>query len=80
MLRISAQLDASNKALSEVRDILDNVDIYERDAAKYLGVQPKTMYHYRERGLEHIKVGRIISYKRKDLDAWRAAGKVHAAG
>jgi hypothetical protein len=78
LIRLEAQLDANTKALGEARALLDNVEVYEPDAALYLNVGIKTMYHYRQKGLAHKKVGRVISYLRKDLDNWRSAGKVHA--
>ncbi|MBD2753825.1 helix-turn-helix domain-containing protein [Spirosoma validum] len=78
LTRIEALMDANTKALNQATEQLGNTRYYEADAAKYLGVEQKTMYHYRQRGLPYEKVGRIISYLRKDLDAWRSAGKVHA--
>ena len=75
LIRLEATLDANTKALQEVMEQLGNTRLYEKDAAKYLHVESKTMYSYRQRGLNYEKVGRIISYRRKDLDDWRAAGK-----
>ncbi|WP_460972656.1 helix-turn-helix domain-containing protein [Spirosoma migulaei] len=78
LIRLEAQLEANTRALTDAREQLDNVEIYEREACAYLNVEPKTMYNYRQRGLNYKKVGRIISYTRKDLDKWRNAGKVHS--
>lgn len=74
--RLMLTLDANTKALQDATEQLGNARYYEADAATYLGVEKKTMYHYRLRGLAFEKVGRIISYRRKDLDAWRESGAV----
>lgn len=76
LLQNRIALEANTLALALATEQLGNVLLYERDAAGYLGVEAKTMYHYRQRGLSHQKVGRIISYRRADLDAWRQAGQV----
>ena len=74
-IRLEAQLEANTKALNDALEQLGNTRLYEREAAKYLNVEVKTLYGYRQRGLNYEKVGRIISYLRKDLDDWRARGK-----
>lgn len=76
LLRLEVQLEANTKALNEAHEQIGNTRLYERDAAKYLNVELKTMYNYRQRGLPYEKVGRIVSYFRRDLDVWRSAGKV----
>ena len=75
LVRLNAQMEANSNVLQEVMEQLGNTRLYEKDAAKYLHVNPQTMYSYRQRGLNYEKVGRIISYRRKDLDDWRTAGK-----
>ena len=74
--RLVVALEASTKLLELATEQMGNMRLYEDDAATYMGVEPKTMYHYRLRGLAYEKVGRIISYRRKDLDAWRLSGRV----
>ena len=76
LVQICVQLEANTKALDAANEQLGNTRMYEIDAAKYLSVEASTMYKYRLRGLPYEKVGRIISYQRKDLDDWRSAGRV----
>lgn len=76
LTRVQTQLEANTKALDAAYEQLGNTRMYEDDAAKYLGVLPATLYHYRLKGLPYEKVGRIVSYRRKDLDEWRTAGRV----
>lgn len=76
LIQVRVQLEANTKALNFANEQLANTRYYEVDAAKYLGVEPGTMYHYRLKGLPYEKVGRVVSYFKKDLDAWRAAGRV----
>lgn len=43
------------------------------EAAQYLGVQPGTLALWASRGryrLPFIKVGRLVRYRRNDLDRW----------
>lgn len=45
----------------------------EQQAAELLGVAPKTLAmwrSYRRPGPRFIRVGRLIKYRRRDLDAW----------
>ncbi|QHW01316.1 helix-turn-helix domain-containing protein [Spirosoma endbachense] len=76
--RLVEALEASNALLEAATEQLGNARFYEEDAAKYLGVEKHTLYRYRQQGLIYEKVGKIISYRRKDLDAWRNAGKTKA--
>ena len=76
LTQIRDQLEANTKALDAAYEQLGNTRMYENDAAKYLGVLSPTMYHYRLKGLPYEKVGRVVSYRRKDLDEWRSAGRV----
>ena len=53
------------------RELLD-----EKQAAEYLTVSPGTLSVWRSLGrynLPFVKVGRMIRYRRKDLDAWLEA-------
>ncbi|MBD2700770.1 helix-turn-helix domain-containing protein [Spirosoma sp. BT702] len=75
LTRLADTLERTEKALTEATDQLSNSRLYEEDAAKLLGVEKRTMLQYRRRGLPYEKVGNIISYRRKDLDAWRSAGR-----
>lgn len=52
----------------------------ESQAAEFLGVKPQTLSVWRSTGrydLPFVRVGRLIRYRRTDLEAWlesRAAG------
>lgn len=51
-------------------------------AAAYLGVTPRTLEVWRctkRHAIPYIKVGRLVKYRRADLDAWLAAQTVGAA-
>lgn len=39
------------------------------DLSVYLGIKPKTLYA-RVKEIPHYKVGRLIRFKREDVDAW----------
>jgi excisionase family DNA binding protein len=49
-------------------------DLLNQDeAAAYLGVQPSTLEVWRctkRYPLPYVKVGRLVRYRREDLDAW----------
>ncbi len=52
-------------------DLLSNLD-----AAAYLGVTPRTLEVWRctkRHAIPYIKVGRLVKYRRTDLDAWLKA-------
>ena len=60
------------------------MSIHERDsdvlntteAAEYLGFQPQTLAIWRTTGrygLPFLKCGRLVRYRRADLDAWLAS-------
>lgn len=45
----------------------------EAEAAEYLGVSPGTLTVWRSVGrynLPYVKVGRLVRYRKSDLDAW----------
>lgn len=45
-------------------------------AAAYLGVTPRTLEVWRctkRQSIPYIKVGRLVKYRQKDLDAWLAS-------
>lgn len=55
-------------------DLLSNLD-----AAAYLGVTPRTLEVWRctkRHAIPYIKVGRLVKYRRTDLDAWLKAQTV----
>ena len=55
----------------------------DRQAAQYLGVKPTTLQVWRSTGrypIEHLKIGRLVRYRRSALDAWLAARTVKPAG
>ena len=45
------------------------------DLSVYLGIKPKTLYA-RVKEIPHYKVGRLIRFKRVDVDAWMERHKV----
>ena len=48
------------------------------DLSAYLGIKPKTLYA-RVKEIPHYKVGRLIRFKREDVDAWMELHKVAKA-
>lgn len=76
LTQVRVQLAENSKLLAIANEQLGNTRMYEQDAARYLNVEPCTMYQYRLKGLPFEKIGRVVSYFRKDLDAWRAAGQL----
>lgn len=48
------------------------------DLSIYLGIKPKTLYA-RVKEIPHYKVGRLIRFKREDVDAWMERHKVAKA-
>lgn len=48
------------------------------DLSTYLGIKPKTLYS-RVKEIPHYKVGRLIRFKRVDVDAWMERHKVAMA-
>ena len=55
---------------SAVKDIDD-----QKATAAYLGVPHRTLedWRYRSVGPRYLKVGRVVRYRRADVDAWLAA-------
>jgi excisionase family DNA binding protein len=45
------------------------------DLSAYLGIKPKTIYA-RVKEIPHYKVGRLIRFKREDVDAWMEKHRV----
>ncbi|GAB3959072.1 hypothetical protein GCM10028805_54480 [Spirosoma harenae] len=77
LIRLSVQLEANSKALQAANELLDNQRYDEAQAAKFLGVKPKTMYHYRQGGwISYEKVGRRVTYLLKDLNDFKAKGRI----
>ena len=60
-----------------------NSDLLSNDhAASYLGLQPGTLEVWRctkRHEIPYIKCGRLVKYRRSDLDAWLASRTVQAA-
>ena len=46
--------------------------------SQYLGIKPKTLYA-RVKEIPHYKVGRLIRFKREDVDAWMEQHRVAKA-
>ena len=52
-------------------------------AAQYLGVAKQTLHNWRSSGryrLPCLRVGRLVRYRRSDLDAWLESRKQHHSG
>ncbi len=51
-----------------------NPDLFDEDeAAEYLGVQPQTLSVWRSLkryDVPYLKVGRLVRYRKTDLDKW----------
>jgi len=45
------------------------------DLSDYLGIKPKTLYA-RVKEIPHYKVGRLIRFKREDIDTWMERHRV----
>ncbi|MDL2267340.1 MAG: helix-turn-helix domain-containing protein [Desulfovibrio sp.] len=62
-------------AVSPVKEIKDVMN--EKQAAEYIGQKPGTLRQWRTnaKGPAYHKKGRRVFYKKKDLDAWMAAGR-----
>jgi excisionase family DNA binding protein len=51
------------------------------EAAEYVGTRPHTLEVWRASGrykIPFVKVGRLVRYRRADLDAWLASRTVNA--
>jgi excisionase family DNA binding protein len=61
---------------------IDFPELLTRDqAAQYVGVKPQTLALWRSvgrYGIPVIKVGRLVRYRRTDLDAWLEARTIGA--
>lgn len=52
-------------------------------AAAYLGVAKQTLHNWRSSGRYRVpclRVGRLVRYRRSDLDAWLETRKQHHTG
>ena len=61
--------------LAEVPSSLLNTE----QAADYIGTQPQTLENWRcnkRYGLPYLKIGRLVRYRRADLDAWLSDRRV----
>jgi len=53
-----------------------------REAAEYVGARPHTLETWRASGrygIPFVKVGRLVKYRRADLDAWLQSRTVDTA-
>lgn len=61
---------------------MTKLDLFDNAlAAEYLGVKPHTLETWRASGrykLPFVKVGRLVKYRRADLDAWLQSRTVNA--
>jgi len=49
------------------------------DLSIYLGIKPKTLYA-RIKEIPHYKVGRLVRFRKEDVDAWMEKHKVVKTG
>lgn len=71
-----------NDSLSRISSIVsDNIPLTVKEAAKFLGVSPQTVYAWVERRqIPHLRVmGRNIRFLKSDLEPFRAMFKQPAA-
>lgn len=59
-------------------DSTTQVLLRESDVAEMLDVQPVTLEKWRgtSRGPAYVRVGRLVRYRRDDVDAWIAENRV----
>ena len=53
------------------------------EAAQYLRTQPQTLENWRcnkRYALPYVRVGRLIRYRREDLDAWLSKREIRPTG
>lgn len=50
----------------------------QRETADYLGVRPQTLanWRYLSKGPRYFRVGQLVKYDERDVDAWLDAGAV----
>lgn len=71
----------ATQTLSEIVERTSNL-LDEKQAAEHLTVSPGTLSVWRSTGrynLPFVKVGRMVRYRRADLDAW-LEDRVHETG
>jgi excisionase family DNA binding protein len=75
MSQSSAVLDSTRRPITITED--SELPINVKEAAKFLGVSPQTVYLWVERKqIPHLRVmGRNIRFLRSDLDSFRASFK-----
>lgn len=62
-----------SRARALVDALMADPKLTEPEAAQYIGVAPATLTQWRCTGrydLPFLKIGRLIRYRRSDLDAW----------
>ena len=47
-----------------------------REAAKYLRVSPRTLFGWRKKGLPYYRQGRVVRFKRDEIDAWMRTHRI----
>ncbi|MFZ4396977.1 MAG: helix-turn-helix domain-containing protein [Kiritimatiellia bacterium] len=49
------------------------------EIAPYLGVKPDTVYKWlRLKGMPHHKVGRLVKFRKEEIDRWVKSGRAAA--
>ncbi len=52
-----------------------------KEVASYLNIKPSTLYSWsREGGIPHYRMGRILRFRREDIDAWVEGHRKEAKG
>ena len=47
-----------------------------REAAKYLHVAERTLFGWRKKGLPYYRQGRVVRFKRDEIDAWMRTHRI----
>jgi excisionase family DNA binding protein len=67
--------------MSQSQSVVPALEFDTPLAAAHLGVKPHTLEVWRSSGryaVPFVRVGRLIKYRRSDLDAWLASRTVNA--
>ena len=64
--RIVSEKDIVSGQIKKEKQLLDT-----KEAAEFLGISKNTLYEWIiQRKIPHIKVGRLVKFRREDLEAW----------
>jgi len=61
-----SEKDIVSGQIKKEKQLLDT-----KEAAEFLGISKNTLYEWIiQRKIPHIKVGRLVKFRREDLEAW----------